>query len=199
MMEQIREWVERINNATTSEEIEQLRTEGEKQYGEFNMEKYPPLNFIITKDELLSIDDKWEIDDETDPRIKLLYACIWKQGDLLKLRSIKSGIMGEINNKKTGAVFHQFGKHLANPQGEPIIDQNVLRAFAQIYYFNEPAKAKSWLTKATLTKTDSILINAYRNWVGEKKLDTQGMYQLDKLMFCFGAGIKEKRKTIESD
>ena len=80
-----------------------------------------------------SINDENDIVIRSDanPLEKLLYAIVWKNGDLLKLRHVIHGIVdSDVGRKgKNGVVFYQFGKHLSK-LGKPIIDQHVLRAFA---------------------------------------------------------------------
>ena len=69
---------------------------------------------------------------------KFFYALAWKQGDLVKLGTLLSGMERVFNNKHNNVekdknnnslVFPQFGAHLAEPAKHPIIDQHILRAY----------------------------------------------------------------------
>ena len=67
-----------------------------------------------------------------DPVIKLLYSQIWKNGGVPKLEHIARGAAAgdPATVTRQGAVFHQFGVHLADRSRQPIVDQHVIRAYA---------------------------------------------------------------------
>jgi hypothetical protein len=164
----------------------------------FDELKYPRINFTITKDEIASLKeiDEKHILQSNDPVLKLLYAMVWKQGDLKKISRIIEGIKNENSNAGNSVVFHQFGKHLANPSTEPIIDQHVIRAFA--VYKADPSDEETinkLRKKEVLTNKDSASIRSYKEWLQtniqkEPKEKRDYLYEIDKILFSTGKVIK---------
>lgn len=138
---------------------------------------------LITKDGKLS-------EKINDPLTKLLYAMVWKQGDLIKFKHIINGIRftEEDITQENAEIFFQFGKSLANPQKEPIVDKNILEAYKAFY---EASKN----TNKPLSKKKIEIISSYKDWLKdnltqELKQDSEHLYYIDKLLFVIGKEIK---------
>lgn len=184
------------------------------QRNQVNGEAYPYLKWTLTLNEISNLKEKGILDKEgvltgslggnkLTPLEKLLYSIIWKNGDLGKERHIVEGIesinKSEVNLKKDGLVFFQFGKHLADRK-EPIIDQHVLRAFG-IYSCkdNDFAQIKKYREKDVIGAEDIELIEMYKKWlISEKLKDTlrneeSYTFYIDKVLFSLGKTVKIKK------
>jgi len=170
-----------------------------------NTKAYPQLQFNISKEEIESfvtkniLNETFAIDDDgkkMDTATKLLYAILWKQGDLKKISHILKGIMDLEHAEKHGAVFHQFGKHLRTKE-EPIVDQHVLRAFG--IYLNSGNENEAFRIRkmAQLESRDKGLIEDYKQWLNNKlnqrlRRQVNYRYHVDKLLFAVGKSVKSK-------
>lgn len=162
-----------------------VKNEIEKKYWIKDVD-YPKLEFSITKSEIQKIQDESYIINnifnsnkigEVDNTIaKLLYAMAWKNGDLKKIKHIIQGIkdVDEVNaSKNDGLVFYQFGKYLTKKEGEPIIDQHVLRAF-KIYQrdINNEDEMSKAINLTKVTKNEIELIKEYKDWLISDKISS---------------------------
>jgi hypothetical protein len=107
----------------------------------FDRSKYPKLGWSFSHDHILQIRDLAMMSPSDlaaaarSPLERLAVATLWKNGDLAKVRHIAAGIAerhsaGLAEHTDVAApVFRQFGRHLANPDTEPIADQHTLRAY----------------------------------------------------------------------
>lgn len=196
----------KIKEAKSIEDIKNIR----KIDSEFNFKKYPPIKFTISKediDKLISqgiingnsvngnggelITEEGKLTEKiNDPLTKLLYAMVWKQGDLIKFKHIINGIRftEEDITQENAEIFFQFGKSLANPQKEPIVDKNILEAYKAFYEASEN-------TNKPLSKKKIEIISSYKDWLKdnltqELKQDSEHLYYIDKLLFVIGKKIK---------
>lgn len=187
-----------IKKKKTCKELEEMINSNETLNNRrLSIDKYPPIKFSITPEEIETlrkdkIIEKGELSKKTSSKIegtlaKLLYAMAWKNGDLPKLKHIIKGILDseeDSDEQEAALVFYQFGKHLANSNEEPIIDQHVLRAFA-IYrgLKNTPKEQKK-------------IIAAYKEWFSsseikqELKMEKDYMHHIDMVLFATGKAIK---------
>lgn len=172
--------------------------------------KYPPLNFQITATEIQALRNGRCINDsneiitnsinDKDPLTKLLYALIWKNGDVAKLKHIINGVCSSGDLQSEDAlVFQQFGKSLQN-QSEPIIDQHVLRAFAVYKIKNgDEQQVIKVRKKGILKRADEGLLAAYKKWVKELLTQVPAEEQprfkaiLDNILFILGKELKIKK------
>ena len=199
---------EEIKNKKTNRELEDMVNSNETlKTNRISIDKYPPIKFSITPEEIKSLKDKINEDGDLSKKLsseiegtlaKLLYAMAWKNGDLPKLKHIINGILDsekDSDEQDTALVFHQFGKHSANPSKEPIIDQHVLRAFA--------VRNKQFAIGNKLKytpKEQKILIDEYKKWLGsndiQQKLrnDDCYMYYIDLVLFATGKAIKKVKE-----
>ena len=191
----------KVKNAKSIEDIKNIR----KIDSEFDFKKYPPIKYTISKEdinklidmgiicrhsgELITKDGKLS-EKINDPLTKLLYAMVWKQGDLIKFKHIINGIRftEEDITQENAEIFFQFGKSLANPQKEPIVDKNILGAYKAFY---EASKN----TNKPLSKKKIEIISSYKDWLKdnltqELKQDSDHLYYIDKLLFVIGKEIK---------
>jgi hypothetical protein len=192
-------------------------------------DKYPKIEFTITRDEIkyLKSISKIEANNQFNKNLaatlttsieKIMYSLIWKNGDLLKIKHIISGILGEViidnnhteieveeNNKtdeNSPLVFNQFGKYL-NDKVEPIIDQHVIRAFA-VYKakYNVDSEINEVNENRQIStlkyKLHNQLVNEYKEWLISNEITSElknidgYKYYIDKLLFAAGKSIKPK-------
>lgn len=184
---------EKIKKAQSKSDLQDIHQDSSFTFDE---KKYPPLKFILSKEDVAEINQAVNPENDhfdiqpflKDPISKLLYALVWKQGDLLKLKTLLAGVNGRDDlSQKQGAVFRQFGKHLVD-RNEPIVDQHVLRAFAIFQNSGDESKVSS-IRKKEQFEVD--VINSYRKWFQENKLSEEGSSKiLDHILFGLGKTIK---------
>ena len=179
-----------------------------------NERVYPDLKLILSPNEIDAMKEAEILDDagmlsenlsgtQLSPLEKLLYAILWKNGDLRKEIHVVEGVKSVANNgteinRAKGLVFYQFGKHLAN-RTEPIVDQHVLRAYA--LYCNDVAGEdfSKYRSKGVINKSDSILISKYKEWLVSESLTTElkkiegYTFCIDKILFSLGKVVKTKK------
>jgi hypothetical protein len=200
-----------LENAKTVEKLEEIKTKFEANIADkfkTDGKKYPRINFQILPKEISILNEinenaVLEQSQMTTPLEKLMYAVLWKQGDLPKLKHIIDGInfseTDNSNEPEIGLVFHQFGRFLADKK-EPIIDQHVLRAFG---IFNTEDKAKQdEFKKLELIekKKHSDLISAYKEWLNKHEFrnDPDKMFLIDRLLMSVGRAIKHRKKDVNA-
>lgn len=138
----------------------------------------------------------------TDPLTKLLYSLAWKNGDLIKLKHIAKGI-SEIEsdslNQDSALVFYQFGKFLTKTEGQPIIDQHVIRAFS-IYKLTDFVQIEKSRKLNTITKKEKGIVVEYINWLKSSelssnlRLENDYSYFIDRILFATGRKTKISKK-----
>jgi hypothetical protein len=176
---------------------------------------YPKIEFKITQEEIQSLEKEGIVDDENNFNqnnihkvdnsiVKLLYALAWKNGDLIKIKHIIEGIKDvniDNNKKSNGLIFYQFGKYLTKKEGEPIIDQHVLRAF-KVYQsdINKEDEISNAINLTTVGKKEIKLIKDYKDWLlsdnisSDLKKELDYANYIDKILFAVGKKIKSKKK-----
>ena len=188
----------RIENSETEEELKRIAAEYDLSLIE---NKYPRLGMKISAEEILElkeskvltvdIDNNLTINQERlNPIAKLLYALVWKQGDLQKLKQIIQGIE-EVENpdkdKKDALVFYCYGNHLGNPTKFPIIDQHVVRAFN---LFKDSSNSDSVRKSDKVYQIDR---QNYLHWYSKfENKNSDFLYFLDRLLFEIGRAVKLK-------
>lgn len=196
----------KILEAQTCAELQAIKiNEGEN----FNETTYPKIKFSISKDEIEMLRIENVLDEDyyfskdissmiKDPLTKILFATVWKNGDLQKIKHIIQGIVDQGSYKdeqESALVFYQFGKYLTKNPGEPIVDQHVIRAFA-VYKCKEEQDLISLLKISVLNKNHKQHIVEYKKWLGSDKLkrelksDPDYCYEIDKILFALGKAIK---------
>lgn len=167
---------------------------------------YPQLKLTITKEEIDKLKSEQLISDENlimdvstaDALTKLLYAVLWKNGDLNKIKHIIDGIIsGHSTEKENGLVFYHFGKYLTKKFGEPIIDQHVLRAFGIFKANGDTEKIEKIKRLSLITKNEIGLIEQYKHWLRtdltkELRDNDQYPYHVDKVLFAVGKSVKAR-------
>jgi len=188
----IKEFFKKLDKVEKKEEIEELfnKLNIEPKYQK-DKKKYPDLKFNINTDEIKELKDKGYITNNnlnvslSEKNLttleKLLYALIWKNGELSRIKPIVSGICGE--ETSTGKVFNQFGKHLCNNE-ELIIDQHVLRAY--IYY------KEGNIIKKIGDKVFNKYSNDYKTWINKRKIFKENKNLMDDYLFAIGKKLKEE-------
>lgn len=171
----------------------------------FVNDKYPRLEFKINPKEIeelinngtLTFDKKNLLtinQEDLNPLTRLLFALVWKQGDLQKLKSIIKGII-EAQKPDTeendSLVFYSFGNHLGNPETNPIVDQHVVRA----------VKLYNNLTEIDLTdirKMDKVNYDdkqKYIEFISGLNCKTKDyLFYIDRILFETGKIIKLPKK-----
>jgi hypothetical protein len=179
--------------------------------------KYPELKLQLTAADIKQIttticDENFNLHSNISEKLKtplekLLYALIWKNGDLQKINHIIKGAKDVENiqkstqlNKEGGQIFKQFGRHLVSHK-EPIVDQHTLRAFIFFKSINETKedllvirKKDSWGNNAKTTSD----IETYKQWINksfkQQREDPQYLLEIDSILFALGKAIKQKRQ-----
>ena len=169
---------------------------------------YPAIPFTLSGEEIQHLKQHNVIGDDgsirisatADPLTRLLYAVLWKNGDLRKIRHIIDGIIGHQQQPGgNGLVFHQFGRFLTGEPNEPIIDQHVLRAFAIYQSGGDPVLEENWRKKNTIGKNDIQLIHDYKTWLqigltAQLRAVDGYTYHVDKVLFAVGKCIKNQNR-----
>lgn len=170
---------------------------------------YPKIEFEITPSEVESLvlngildSDYSFLDDAsskiTDPLTKLLYSLAWKNGDLKKLKHIAKGVSEIESNEDTqenALVFYQFGKYLTKTEGQPIIDQHVIRAFS-ISKLNDLPSIEKFRKLNVITKKEKGNIRDYIEWLKSNELSNElkskidYSYHIDRILFAAGRKTK---------
>lgn len=167
---------------------------------------YKKLEFKITPEEIGLLREMKILGDDNNindvstfsATEKLLYALIWKNGDLLKIKHIVNGILAdEEKDVEAAIVFNQFGKYLSGRQNEPIIDQHVLRAFAVCKFSDDDTKVAKYRRMSVVTKNEVPLINQYKEWLSKDlhadlRAHSEYNFHVDKLLFGLGRYLKIK-------
>ncbi|MCU4177310.1 hypothetical protein [Carboxylicivirga sp. N1Y90] len=179
---------------------------------QMDVDAYPKIEFSIKSEEIADLQKQGILNadytlsntltkDLNHPLSKLLYALAWKNGDLKKLKHIAKGI-AEIDKTDAGQdealVFYQFGRHLTKTDGQPIIDQHVIRAFA-VYQLEEENDMEPYLKLSVITAKHKPMIKSYINWLqsyelsSELKAQKDYSYYIDRILFAAGRMIKQRK------
>jgi hypothetical protein len=182
-----------------------------------NIKKYPKLTLRLTKDDLASLvnndlvivlgkNEKYQKLSSTlasgmkpggipmTGLEKLLYAMLWKNGDLGKEKHIVNGMKEGGHADQHGHVFYEFGGYL-NSQHSYIFDQHTLRCFIT-------AKTKDEKNICKARRMRIVTQALYNAWIDEYKkfytdLENKNLlekkdflYQVDRILFACGKLIK---------
>lgn len=213
--ELVDEVFDRIANAKRIDQIRELINDDRIKKNWVNTNNYPKITFKITSEDINDLKNEGKLTDDLlfandlplkikDPLSKILYALAWKNGDLPKIKHILRGIIdadSDVRNNDEAVVFHQFGKYLTKRQGEPIIDQHVIRAFA-LYKTKKDndAELKKNRKLDVLNKAHVNLIAEYKKWLLEdidhslKAANMDYAYHIDLILFALGKTIKIQSK-----
>jgi hypothetical protein len=205
-----------ITKSSTTQDLENILDEMDiPKKNRMDSNTYPQINFKIDKKDINTLIKKNLINKNTlafennisenisDPLSKLLYSTLWKNGDLKKIKHIISGILNidnEAYSQDDALVFFQFGKHLTKKNGEPIIDQHVIRAFA-VKKSNDLMQIEKNQKIELLKKDHKHLIKEYIDWLRGSELNEtlksipNYSYHIDKVLFATGKTIKQKKNT----
>jgi hypothetical protein len=167
-------------------------------------QKYPKIEFNLSVEEIRQLKETGILTDENkfnknladgktmlDPLSKILYAMLWKNGDLGKEHVIIDGIENTSKTfPKNSLVFFQFGRYLEN-HNEPIIDQHVLRCFL-IRNEKDCSKIREYLSLASIDKYENK-INEYKKWVKNTvKKGIINQKDIDEILFAYGRKLKRE-------
>ena len=155
--------------------------------------KYPRLKISLDKKDVVGLIDDvglLSVDKMSTPIERLLYAFLWKQGDLSKVKLIVEGISESklLTDKRSGLVFYQFGRHLSDNE-EPIIDINVLRAYA-VY-----SDTVGGLTQSGISTSQKgvDLVQRYITWFKRVTKRPDDRFIADRIMFAIGKHLNSKK------
>lgn len=206
-MEIVNQVFKKIEEANNVEDVISILLDFEKY--KMSDYAYPQIGFKIEKEEIEALKKNGIITDENllatnfegDTLSKLLYAVLWKNGDLIKIKHIINGIVSEENDdyKESAIVFYQFGKYLTK-KGNPIIDQHTLRAFG-IYKANgNSIEIERFRNLSIITKKEKYLIEDYIRWLKTDlketlRTDKDYSYYVDKVLFAVGKSLKIQKKS----
>lgn len=161
--------------------------------------QYPPIASLFNSEDIDAIRNGLDLQTPVTPLEKLFYAALWKNGDLRKLLHIVNGIKGEPSNAQA-VTFHHFGKFLAQPEENPIIDQHVIRAYKLVTTKDpiDDALLKVIGKSGLLSPKDSDTCNNYIAWVKHQHVTCPHENRIrlfevvDDVMFAFGRMIRSK-------
>ena len=165
-------------------------------------EKYPSITSLFRREEIDAICCGINIHNPVTPLEKLFYATLWKNGDLSKISHIINGIKDESNISAT-VTFYHFGKFLAEPEENPIIDQHVIRAYKLVTTKDQidDVVLKVIGKSGLLSPKDSDTCNNYIAWVKHQHVTCPHENRIrlfevvDDVMFAFGRMIRYTLKT----
>jgi hypothetical protein len=167
---------------------------------------YPRIHFKLDQTELQFIynriiSNQPIINPNSDlksPIEKLLYAMVWKNGDLLKLKHIVMGVFDEMPAYKEneGVVLYYFGRYLTNPNANSIIDQHVIRTY-KLYVSKDEKEFDEARKFNGVKKKHEEDVKGYLNWLTTNikeplKSNHDTLYEIDKLLFSLGKIMKLK-------
>jgi hypothetical protein len=199
-----------ITNAKTIQDLENISDSLEiPTKNRMDGASYPQIKFNIQESEIDSLIAEGFIDQNlnfskdlsarlSDPLTKLLYAIVWKNGDLKKVKHIIKGVIdGRKNtiNQEEALVFYQFGRYLTKVNAQPIIDQHVIRAYG-IYKESCLETIEKFQKMQTINKNHKQLMDCYIHWLKSNKLTddlkriSDYSYHIDKLLFAAGKTVK---------
>lgn len=215
----VKKLFERIKKSKTTDDLKEIPSEiGYKNQLEKNMpgREFPRLHLRITKDEINALKEVGALSEnmqlshnlangemasgiKLSTLEKLLYAVLWKNGDLGKEHHLVSGILRNGHAQRYGAVFYEFGGYLSGEHAY-ILDQHNLRCFAIAVAENseEIAKARRLESINGMNKQHSDWRNAYAVFYAEisKTLEdvakSDFLYEVDRLLFSAGRLTKLK-------
>lgn len=204
----VKDVFQQLERSHSVEDLRRICEMGEIKQNHIPQEKYPSIKFKISETNIKELLTKYcesrnkfdlisDISSRiSDPLTKLLYALVWKQGDLPKIHNIIKGISdGHGNNIGEGSlVFHQFGKHLA-ANDQPIVDQHTLRAYSLYEYVSGDVQDEM-IRK--IRKTESFknreLLQRYVDWFRHILSNHSEIEQtrsvIDSIVFATGKTIK---------
>lgn len=137
-----------------------------------------------------------------NPLAQLLYAVIWKNGDLNKFGPIKKGLLDENKDQlkkveNQSYVFYQFGRHLKD-NAQPIVDQHTVRAVMLLDKLLKKRCSSDLsveqiraLKKPNKARYEYMLCWVERNLAGQC-IETRVL--LDRILFMYG---KLAAKTVK--
>lgn len=179
-------------------------------------EKFPRLRFRITDEEVNALTQMGVLSEKMQlssnlatgmlengkmltPLEKLLYAVLWKNGDLGKENHLISGIQGKEHQQKFGTVFYEFGGYLSG-KNNYILDQHTLRCFA-VYESSEEtiASARTLELIDGTNKKHISWMESYKEFYEDicTNIDcdkSDFLYFVDRLLFGAGKLIKLSKK-----
>ncbi len=206
-MEKVNQVFKKIEEANNVEDVRSILLDFEKY--KMSDVAYPQIEFKIEKEEIDALKKNGIITDENqlapnfegDALSKLLYAVLWKNGDLIKIKHIINGIVSEENEdyKESGIVFYQFGKYLTK-KGNPIIDQHTLRAFGIYKADGNPVEIERLRKLSIITKKENSIIEGYKRWLKTDlketlRIDKDYSYYVDKVLFAVGKSLKIQKQS----
>ncbi len=205
---QLKTLIDKIKSAKSVDDLDKIKDEIQPRSDYQSLDdKYPKIGFQITANDIKDLEqqnilrgvDFKELNQEglKTPLEKLLYAVLWKQGDLVKLKHIIEGIKSTEKSdfdKKEALVFFQFGKFLGS-ENEPIIDQHVLRAFG-IFKTEDEHKIEEYRKMELIEFKHKSLIEDYKQWLNKLPLNKNqdALFKIDRILMSIGKKIKYRNK-----
>lgn len=220
--ELVAEVFEQIRRAATDKALEDIVNNNPLlKQNKMSEKTYPPIRFFVSLSEIEDLQRTGVLDREgrltsalngesMSALEKLLFAIVWKNGDLGKERHIVKGIQlangvptGGIQDR--GLVFSQFGKYLSD-RNHPIIDQHVMRSFSLYKKCGDAAsdEISKIRRKSSFVKEDKVMISAYEEWLESDELQLSlrqlsgYKFYIDKVLFALGRHLKLGRRERRS-
>ncbi len=207
---ELKDFMKQIESSTSIEDLDEIRNKADipLKYQTSDI-KYPKIDFQISPEDIqnlrfkkvLTNDNSFVLNQEElqTPLEKLLYAVLWKQGDLPKLKHVIEGILStdktEKDEQTNALVFYNFGKFLADEK-EAIIDQHVLRAYGiYITDIKNTSKIEEYQKVNLINSNHKALIEDYKNWFKGLKInkDKETAFKIDRILMSIGKQMKKSK------
>lgn len=171
-------------------------------------EKFPRLHLRLSKtemDELKSLEvlnEKMQLNTKLAEGVlpkgrpmtaleKLMYAMLWKNGDLGKERHLVAGVYNEGHDQKTGTVFYEFGGYLSG-RNNFILDQHTLRCFAVATAVADDISQARQIETIERQKHEALIKGYWAFYGVQEPKGRDYLYEVDRLLFGAGKHIKTK-------
>ena len=134
------------------------------------------------------------------PLEKLLYAFLWKQGELGKFQLFLKGLTNCPIRSQDRIVLFEFAKYLTG-ENNYILDQHTLRCFALAFAEDQVSMEKA-LKLETITgnklvsciQSYKIFFDELNSCLGESQGKEDFLYEVDRVLFAAGKCLKIFKK-----
>jgi hypothetical protein len=180
--------------------------------------KYPRLRFKLSSDESRFLKDQ-AIDNhsllldaclasgriksgvELTPLEKLLYAFLWKQGELGNFHLFLKGFTNSPIRTQDRIVLFEFAKYLTG-QNDYILDQHTLRCFAVASSEDQASIEEALRIEKITEKNLGPCIKIYKDFYehlklrsGENQERDDFFYEVDRVLFAAGKCLKSSKAS----
>lgn len=198
--------MELLHRLALSSNADELRSVANElslaEYLNAKQQKYPNLNLVFGNN-MSELEEKFDFklgqlrSSSLTQLEKLFYAVSWKQGDIRKLKHVYEGLKASSDEPPAkGLIFWYFGKHLADPINNPIVDRNVILTFTM---YNDPVNLERILKVSTLSAKELPFVRDFIDWYRTKikiglRTNKECRQLLDDVLFAVGQRRRKQDK-----